>query len=122
MAGLDGKEGQTIQVGSLFVPNANEDDGRHRKTRNPVNATPDPAQMPIATFKAGCTPADRSKADKNEISRSIVKVVLGYSTVKLFQIRTSGAQPRIAKSGGSVTTATVGTIGTVFGVDAGYAT
>ena len=31
-AGLDGKEGQTIQLESLFITKANEDDGRRRKT------------------------------------------------------------------------------------------
>ena len=57
-AGLDGEEGQTIQLESIVIPSANEDDGRRRKTRKSVNATPDPVQMPFASFKTGCTPAD----------------------------------------------------------------
>ena len=56
-AGLDGKEGQTMQLESLVIPTSNEDDGRRRKTRKSVNTTPDLVQMPFASFKTGCTPA-----------------------------------------------------------------
>ena len=41
--GLDDEEGQTLQLESLVVPDASEDDGRRRKrTRQRVNSTPDP--------------------------------------------------------------------------------
>ena len=76
-AGLDGEEGQTIQLESLVIPTANEDDGRRRKTRKSVNATPDPVQMPFASFKTGCTPADRSKADDNEMFQKRCESCLG---------------------------------------------
>ena len=76
-AGLDGEEGQTMQLESLVIPTANEDDGRRRKTRKSVNATPDPVQMPFASFKTGCTPADRSKADDNEMFQKRCESCLG---------------------------------------------
>lgn len=52
-AGLDSEEGQTIQLESLVIPNADQDDSRRRKTRKSVNTTPDPVQMPFASFKTG---------------------------------------------------------------------
>ena len=66
-AGLDGVAGQTIQLESLAIPETIEDDGRRRKTRKSMNATPDPVQMPIIGFKTGRTPARQTKADKDEI-------------------------------------------------------
>ena len=57
-AGLDSEEGLTIQLESLVIPNADQDDSQRRKTRKSVNTTPDPVQMPFASFKTGCTPAD----------------------------------------------------------------
>jgi len=62
-AGLDGVAGQTIQLESLAIPETSEDNGRRRKTRKSMNATPDPVQMPIIGFKTGRTPAHRNKAD-----------------------------------------------------------
>ena len=41
-AGLDGEEGQTLQLESLVIPDASEDDGRRKKTRQRVNTTPAP--------------------------------------------------------------------------------
>ena len=58
-AGLvDGEEGQTLQLKSLVIPDASEDNGQRSKTRQRVNTTPAPVQMPVASFKTGCTPTD----------------------------------------------------------------
>ena len=88
-----------------------------------MNATPDPVQMPFASFKTGCTPADRSKADDNEMFQKRCESCLGIiygQVVPDPEIRSTAKYNRF--SGGSVTTATVGRNGTVFGVDAGSAT
>ena len=77
-AGLDGEEGQTLQLESLVIPDASEDDGRRRKrTRQRVNSTPDPVQMPVASFKTGCTPTNRSKADNKEMFKNCCESCLG---------------------------------------------
>ena len=55
-------------------------------------------------------------------SRSVVKVALGCTMVKLYWIQTSGAWPRTTKSEGSASTVTVGQIGSLSGTDVGSAT
>ena len=62
---------------SHVVPDVSEDNGRRRKTRQRVNTTPAPVQMPVASFKTGCTPTDRSKADNNEMFKKRCESCLG---------------------------------------------
>ena len=93
-AGLDGVAGQTIQLQSLTIPETSEDNGRRRKTRKSMNATPDPVQMPIVGIKTGRTPVRQTKANKDEIFQERYDNCLGMFYGQVVPDPKLGAQPK----------------------------